>query len=129
MLVSEPKTKEVSLEVTVHQVPSPRQDSSSSTKSDNIPVITISEDDEEHHGLPRVKCMLKKQTTAIDEDVIIHFSRDLVEREKDKQMITELVQSGSDKSTSEETEVKEEDSVHTILNFPLEVTNSFDEKK
>lgn len=91
----------------MHQVPSPRQDSSSSTKSDNIPVITISEDSHED-GL-RVKCMLKKQTTAIDEDVIIHFSRDLVEREKD-----------SDKSTSEDTEVKEEDSVHTILNFPLE---------
>lgn len=105
----------------MHQVPSSRQDSSSSTKSDNIPVITISEDnstDEEHH--PRVKCMLRKQTTAIDEDVIIHFSRDLIEMEKDRQMITELVQSGSDKSTSEDTEVKEEHSVDTILNFPCE---------
>lgn len=107
---SQNKTEPITKEVT------PRQDSSSSTKSDNIPVITISEDSHED-GL-RVKCMLKKQTTAIDEDVIIHFSRDLVEREKDRQMIVE--QSGSDKSTSEDTEVKEEDSVHTILNFPLE---------
>ncbi|XP_048525365.1 transmembrane channel-like protein [Dendroctonus ponderosae] len=108
---------------------------------------------------PRIKCALKKQVNAIDEDVIIHFGQDLQRAEAEKQMILELAntkiedysfpstsqrettfigrsdddlseifddgcsskmdaESKSDGSTSEETEVRDDNSVDTILNSP-----------
>lgn len=72
-----------------------RQDSGSSVWSDNIPVITISKTEsaecldvvpevakaepvsELPKFKPKIKCVLKKQSAEIDEDVIRHFSKDL----------------------------------------------------
>lgn len=98
---------------------------------------------------PRVKCVLKKQAaTAIDEDIIIHFSEDLERVEAEQQMILALANekvaetvpstsdqylepimegspskleggSASDRSTSDDTELKEDNSFDTILNSPF----------
>lgn len=106
---------------------------------------------------PRIKCVLKKQVNAIDEDVIIHFGQDLKRVDAEKQIFLELantkvedfpfpstsqettffgrsggyseifdeecslrmqMENGSDESTSDETEVRDDNSVDTILNAP-----------
>ncbi|XP_050312328.1 transmembrane channel-like protein isoform X2 [Anthonomus grandis grandis] len=73
-----------------------RDDSASSIWSDKIPVITISktrsdEDVSEAPFRPRIKCALIKQSAAIDEDVIIHFSNDLQREKRHGQRIQELI--------------------------------------
>ncbi|XP_066151559.1 transmembrane channel-like protein [Euwallacea fornicatus] len=76
---------------------------------------------------PRVKCLLQKQENAIDEDVIIHFGNDLEKTKSNKRMVFDLINSqmeeankdSNDKSTSEETELRDDNSVDTILNAPF----------
>ncbi|CAH1126454.1 unnamed protein product [Ceutorhynchus assimilis] len=92
-----------------------------------------SSDEEKITFRPKVKCVLRKQATAIDEDVIIHFGSDLEKADKEKQMYLDAIKDfdesstplkletgdTSDKSTSEDTEMKDDNSVDTILKAPF----------
>ncbi|KAL1516978.1 hypothetical protein ABEB36_000803 [Hypothenemus hampei] len=134
-------------------------DNESSTRSENIPVITISKTSSDDNMLkdtklvseppsyhafseyvdemnepinfrPRVKCALKKQAIAIDEDIIIHFGDELQKRYAEKQAIFDLVsqkivETGKiedietlSESSSKSSELKDDNSVDTILNCP-----------
>lgn len=80
------KSKEI-----VEASTSQRQDSDCSVWSDNIPVITISKTESSENILkdeynkkskntkyePRIRCILKKQSTEIDEDTIRYFNNDI----------------------------------------------------
>ncbi|KAG5898186.1 hypothetical protein JTB14_013229 [Gonioctena quinquepunctata] len=137
-----------------------RQDSVSSIWSDNIPVITISKTESaenilensnkdksdkdarrrpQHKFTPRIKCVLKKQSTEVDEETIRYFSNDLEKTQKQNEFIKALKDdvldgeggqkyldnSGdlleeplTDRSSSEGTEYKEI-STDTILRSPM----------
>ncbi|XP_018564343.1 transmembrane channel-like protein 3 [Anoplophora glabripennis] len=148
-----------------------RQDSGSSVWSENIPVITISKTEsaenilmetntstetenirknvkanEQSKFLPKIKSVLKKQSTEIDEDTICHFNRDLESNLKNNKFIKALAEEDvdysfsenkditensekcsekvSDQSSSEDTEFKET-SIDTILNFPSNTNRLF----
>ncbi|KAF7284667.1 hypothetical protein GWI33_021851 [Rhynchophorus ferrugineus] len=162
-------SKKIKIVENIEEEAQDRRDSTASTWSENIPVITISktqsnenilekEDSSEKPSLveqptlkrkfvfkendledeackktaPKIKYLLKK-STAIDEDVIIHFSDDLKKSEAEKNFILSLSENqlpdnnqlkqeeatSSDKSTSDETENKDDSSVDTILNSPF----------
>lgn len=151
-----------------------RQDSGSSVWSENIPVITISKIESDENILnetntdndidntvktiestkpskfkPKIKSVLKKQSTEIDEDTICHFNRDLESNLKDNQFIKAVAEGNaeyrftdsrhnkdikeysqkqaeknSEESSSEDTEFKET-SIDTILNFPSNTKKLF----
>ncbi|KAJ8915787.1 hypothetical protein NQ315_004599 [Exocentrus adspersus] len=86
-----------------------RQDSGSSVWSDNIPVITISKTESDENILrdgdkgsshkavkntelkskfePKIKCVLKKQSTEFDEDTICHFNKHLEQNLENRKFI------------------------------------------
>lgn len=96
-----------------------RQDSDSSVWSDNIPVITISktestenilnEDKSEGVGAkskeskfkPKIRCVLRKQSTEIDEDTIRYFNADLERNISEYKTVKELT--GADDGSSSDT--------------------------
>lgn len=126
-----------------------RQDSDCSVWSDNIPVITISKTESSENILkddenkkckikkyePRIRCILKKQSTEIDEDTIRYFnneiernisecgamkklSEELSDINEDNDPLNENSKTEellTDKSSSDDTE--KNGSVETILNF------------
>lgn len=139
---------------------SKRQDSDSSVWSDNIPVITISKTESAENILkeeisnrvkekkfqPKIRCVLRKQSTEIDEDTIRYFNNEIEKNMSECRAVKEIteedveryfrVQNDSspspdlledveknkidenltDKSSSDDTEQKN-GSVETILNF------------
>lgn len=149
-----------------------RQDSGSSVWSENIPVITISKTEsaeniltetdtnididgtrnnikniEESKFKPKIRSVLKKQSTEVDEDTVCYFNRDLENNLKENRFIKAIAEGDiedhnssknndiaspfqehaediSDQSSSEDTEFKET-SVDTILNFPSNTEKIF----
>lgn len=139
---------------------SKRQDSDSSVWSDNLPVITISKteskeniiDENKHQSSftrsretkfhPKIKCVLRKQTTQIDDDVISYFEDDLEKNSMesipisdlsdDRQQSPDLIENleflaenyrNDDKSSSDETE-QQNGSVETVLNLDFDERES-----
>ncbi|CAG9838897.1 unnamed protein product [Diabrotica balteata] len=139
-----------------------RQDSESSNWSDGIPVITISKTDSDENMLkviekppidksvsntdnssmvfrPKVRCVLKKQSTEIDEDTIRYFNNDIeknismenvikavAEEDIELESLTVDTQQEDDKNeevltdkSSSDTEPKES-STDTVLQSPLD---------
>ncbi|XP_050515872.1 transmembrane channel-like protein isoform X2 [Diabrotica virgifera virgifera] len=139
-----------------------RQDSESSNWSDGIPVITISKTDSDENMLrvieeppvdksvsntdntnvvfrPKVKCVLKKQSTEFDEDTIVYFNNDIeknismenaikavAEEDVEVESLTIDTLQEDDKSdevftdkSSSDTEPKES-STDTVLEAPLD---------
>ncbi|XP_060519622.1 transmembrane channel-like protein [Cylas formicarius] len=118
-----------------------RQDSASSV----IPVITISKTESTEAILneevtvktkskgtePKIKCVLKKQSTEIDEDIICHFGEDLEKMRRDDLLFETAVREKFEDdlkrdvgelrredilSDNEENDVKDEVSVITVVN-------------
>lgn len=97
-----------------------KQDSeTSSVWSDNIPVITISKTESyeniidknqeqpapaepKYQFKPKIKCVLKKQSTEIDEDTICYFGEDLERNKTESKIIEAIVESSFEDSTRDE---------------------------
>lgn len=93
---SVPKVEEVNLPLS-----SRRQDSDCSVWSENIPVITISKTESSENILrgdeintskekgfqPRIRCILRKQSTEIDEDTIRHFSNNIEKNISEREVV------------------------------------------
>lgn len=105
---------------------SKRQDSDCSVWSDNIPVITISKTRSNENILeqnknestlkksketkfqPKIKCVLRKQSTQIDEDTIAYFNDDLERNITECKAMSELI--GMDATTEKSTDYRERSS-------------------
>lgn len=98
---SVPKLAEVNVPLS-----SKRQDSDCSIWSENIPVITISKTESSENILrgdeiktskekgfqPRIRCILRKQSTEIDEDTIRHFSSNIEKNISEREVVQKIIE-------------------------------------